>query len=64
MTSHLLTWRVPPEARSVGREWLQLATSAPSLIRFDPVMIAGLPVPAQRWLTHAITPGNAALPDG
>lgn len=51
---------VPKEARSVSREWLQLATSttpaaAPA---FDPEMTAGLPSAARAWLAHAIAPGT------
>lgn len=44
--------------RRVRREWDRLcaATSPPGT--FDPTMVADLPEPARRWLTHAIAPGT------
>jgi hypothetical protein len=47
---------VPRAARSVRREWdlLSRGTQPPDV--FDPSMVADLPEPARRWLTHAIDP--------
>jgi hypothetical protein len=49
---------VPRAARSVRRDWHDLAESAASPSAFDPAMVAGLPEPARRWLRHAIAPGT------
>jgi hypothetical protein len=49
---------VPGEARAVRRDWLHLAGSTGRRSAFDPAMLAGLPEPAGRWLTHAIAPGT------
>lgn len=49
---------VPHEARPIQQDWLRLATGTANPPRFDPAMIADLPEPARRWLTHAITPGT------
>ncbi len=49
---------VPRAARSVRREWELLSRSTPSRETFDPSMLADLPEPARRWLTHAIAPGT------
>lgn len=49
---------VPHEARPIQQEWLRLATAAADPPKFAPAMIADLPEPAQRWLSHAITPGT------
>ena len=38
--------------------WERLSRGQPNPGRFDPVMAAGLPEPACRWLTHAILPGT------
>jgi hypothetical protein len=48
----------PRAARSVRRDWRDLAESAASPAAFDPAMLAGLPEAARRWLSHAITPGT------
>lgn len=39
------------------QEWRLLAVDGPPAEPFDPVMLADLPEPARRWLTHAIAPG-------
>jgi hypothetical protein len=49
---------VPPQAEAVRREWLRLAVGSTDPLRFDPAMVAKLPEPARRWLTHAISPGT------
>jgi hypothetical protein len=38
--------------------WERLSRGQPNPGRFGPVMTAGLPEPACRWLTHAIVPGT------
>ncbi|MGY1821152.1 DUF6544 family protein [Geodermatophilus sp. SYSU D00079] len=48
----------PWAARSVGREWDLLSSSSDEVGTFEPSMVAGLPEPARRWLTHAISPGT------
>ncbi len=49
---------VPRAARSVRGEWdlLSRTTQPPEV--FDASMVADLPEPARRWLTHAIAPGT------
>lgn len=47
--------RLPPE---VEQDWVLLAAGTPAPVGFDPAMVAGLPEPARRWLTHAIAPGT------
>ena len=49
---------VPAAARSVRREWEALCRGSESPEPFDPAMVAGLPEPARRWLTHTIVPGT------
>ncbi len=49
---------VPRAARTVRREWDLLRRSTGHLGAFEPSMVAGLPEPARRWLTHAIAPGT------
>jgi len=49
---------VPRAARSVRREWDLLCSSTDHPTAFEPSMVAGLPEPARRWLTHAIAPGT------
>jgi hypothetical protein len=46
-----------PAAVAVTVLWNRLAQPTPTTTTFDPSMVAGLPEPARRWLTHAITPG-------
>jgi uncharacterized protein DUF6544 len=46
---------LPPR---VARDWERLATASPEPDRFDPAMVAELPDPARRWLTHVIAPGT------
>lgn len=48
----------PRAARSVRRDWHDLAAPAESPAAFDPAMLPELPEPARRWLSHAITPGT------
>jgi hypothetical protein len=38
--------------------WRRLTEGAASDATFDPAMVADLPEPARRWLTHAIAPGT------
>jgi hypothetical protein len=38
--------------------WERLTHPAPPSVAFDPAMIAGLPEPARRWLSHAIASGT------
>lgn len=52
------TTSVPNAARSVRDEWRRLSTSALDPPNFRPEMVASLPEPARRWLTHAIAPGT------
>lgn len=40
------------------REWDLLAAAGPPPEPFDLSMLADLPEPARRWLTHAISPGT------
>ncbi|WP_198597850.1 DUF6544 family protein [Blastococcus atacamensis] len=56
--------QIPRAARSMRREWEQLAGSGSSkqLAPFDDSMVAGLPEAARRWLTHAIAPGTPLWP--
>jgi hypothetical protein len=49
---------VPHEAGPIQQEWLRLATGTADPPGFALAMIADLPEPAQRWLSHAITPGT------
>ncbi|WP_448615769.1 DUF6544 family protein [Modestobacter sp. URMC 112] len=49
---------VPWAARRVRREWDLLCGRTDGPRAFDPSMVAGLPEPARRWLTHAIAPGT------
>jgi hypothetical protein len=48
----------PRAARRVAREWQLLSSPTERPEAFDAAMVAGLPGPARRWLTHAITPGT------
>jgi hypothetical protein len=52
------TSTAPRAARPVQQEWDRLGADGPLPDAFDPVMLVGLPEPARRWLTHAITPGT------
>lgn len=45
-------------AAAVAQTWERLARPAPAGSSFAPSMVAGLPEPARRWLTHAIAPGT------
>jgi hypothetical protein len=50
---------VPPwAARRVRKDWAELSTPTPHPATFDPAMVADLPEPARRYLTHAIAPGT------
>jgi len=50
---------VPPwAARRVRNEWAELCTPTWQPAAFDPAMVAGLPEPVRRYLTHAIAPGT------
>jgi len=45
-------------ARPVLGSWRRLARDREPMLCFDPVLAAGLPEPARRWLTHAVAPGT------
>lgn len=45
-------------ARPSMEVWNRLTHSVPPAGTFEPGMIAGLPEPARRWLSHAIAPGT------
>jgi hypothetical protein len=49
---------VPRAAWSVRREWDRLGRPTGDPEPFDAAMVADLPEPARRWLTHAIAPGT------
>ena len=53
---------VPSAARRVRGEWAKLATIGPRPEPFDATMVADLPEPARRWLTHAIAAGTPLWP--
>jgi hypothetical protein len=48
----------PRVTRPVQHEWDRLRAEGPPPDPFDAAMLLGLPEPARRWLTHAITPGT------
>ena len=54
------TWRSAgqPTPRVLGTEWARLAAVPARAGRFSPDLVAGLPEPARRWLTHALAPGT------
>ena len=43
---------------ALQEDWAALTAPTPAAEVFDPVMVAHLPLPAQRWLRHAIAPGT------
>ncbi len=49
---------VPRAARSVRRDWELLCSSTEEPKPFERSMVADLPEPARRWLSHAIAPGT------
>ena len=49
---------VPRAARRVREQWEQLCAATPDPAEFDLAMVAGLPEPARRYLTHAIAVGT------
>ncbi|POH63711.1 MULTISPECIES: DUF6544 family protein [Cryobacterium] len=49
---------VPGEARQVSEAWRQLAARPNPTEAFAPELVAQLPEPARRWLTHAIPTGT------
>ncbi|MGY1837638.1 DUF6544 family protein [Blastococcus sp. SYSU DS0510] len=53
---------VPRAARSVRREWDLLSRTRGQPEVFAPALVADLPEPARRWLTHAIAPGTPLWP--
>jgi hypothetical protein len=53
---------VPRAARGVRREWDRLTSVGRPPETFDVSMVAGLPEPARRWLTHALAPGTPLWP--
>jgi hypothetical protein len=53
---------VPWAARGVRREWARLAPAGSPPEAFDVSIVAGLPEPARRWLTHALAPGTPLWP--
>jgi hypothetical protein len=56
------TSAVPRAARGVRQEWDRLAAAGSPPEAFDASMVAGLPEPARRWLTHALAPGTPLWP--
>jgi hypothetical protein len=48
----------PAAARAVRRDWAELARSSAPERRLATDLVAGMPEPARRWLTHAIAPGT------
>jgi hypothetical protein len=48
----------PRAARPVRQEWDRLRAATTQGDVFDLTMVADLPEPARRWLTHAIAPGT------
>lgn len=44
--------------RPVEQDWVRLAAGTPAPVGFAPAMLAELPEPARRWLTHAIARGT------
>ncbi len=50
--------RVPRRARPVRQAWDRLSADGPPAEPFDVAMLADLPEPARRWLSHAIAPGT------
>lgn len=49
---------IPRAARRVRDDWTWLSAPTEDPALFDPSMVAGLPEPARRYLTHAITAGT------
>jgi hypothetical protein len=55
----LPTASVPPwAARRVRKDWAELCAPTRHATVFDPAVVAGLPEPVRRYLTHAIAPGT------
>jgi len=53
------TWQISNQVpHTLRQSWTSLIKDAKPGILFDPAMVTHLPVPAQRWLQHAITPGT------
>jgi len=48
----------PWAARRVRKDWAELCAPTPHPSVFDPAVVAGLPEPVRRYLTHAIAPGT------
>lgn len=53
---------VPAAARRVRHDWELLTGGDQPPEVFRPAMVAGLPEPARRWLTHALVPGTPLWP--
>ncbi len=49
---------IPWAARRVRHDWAQLGAATAHAAQFDPSMVADLPEPAQRYLTHSIAAGT------
>lgn len=49
-----ITSTVPAAAHAVRSDWDRLCSDTTDPMPFDPGMVAGLPEPARRWLTHSI----------
>lgn len=47
-----------PAGAPAVETWERLAVRQAKPARFDPAVLAGLPEPARRWLTHTIAPGT------
>lgn len=50
--------RPPFAARRVQEDWRRLCAATQQPTAFDLTMVADLPEPARRWLTHVIAPGT------
>jgi hypothetical protein len=48
----------PWAARRVRKDWAELCAATPHPAAFDQAMLADLPEPARRYLTHVIAPGT------
>jgi hypothetical protein len=50
---------VPPwAAHRVRKDWAELSAPTPHPAPFDPAMVADLPEPVRRYLTHVIATGT------
>lgn len=59
--SELDTDGAPHSARQVSDEWARLISPTTDVRSFTTEMVADLPGPVARWLTHVMTPGSPLL---